>query len=389
MIWKRGLSVAVVTVVLGLVSCTTTAPTVTLSGPPGPYFVNTPVILTAIGSPGSSAGLWTYSFSATPACGTFAPATIGPTNQTTVTTTFTPTTPTTGCILSVTLTTVSGRTATDSIARDVISGISPNRGWFYVKDGTFPTDSVIGLNGNPAGTDCTTVGGDECDDDDGASYTNFPPTGGGSSVNSVIAGHPLAGGDNLAVVRFFGGDIGAHDLYIHVTDDVGANESEPNNSVSTANPVPPLPVCSEVFSEASGGNPQKPGTPYSESVPPNAAPGNWVRHGEIGTPGDMDYYGPISLVAGETIVVWVDGTPNTVGGAHDHDTSSLDGVISLQDPADNNVLSNEIDGCFPTIDSVCAEAFSVQPGAGTYYIRVRGFGSETHAYTLTACKFGP
>ncbi len=372
------------TLVIGLVSCTTVGPSVALTGPAGPYIVNTPVTLTATGSPGSGAGLWTYSFSASPACGTFAPATIGPTNLTTVTTIFTPTAPAAGCVLHVTLTTASGRTATASITRDVIS---PNRGWFYVKDGTFPSDTVIGLNGSIAGTDCPSVGGDECDDDDGASYTNFPPTGGGGGLNSIIAGHRVNPGDNLAVVSWGGGDIGAHDLYIHVTDDVGASESEPNDTVGTANAVPALPVCSEVFSAASVGNPQKPGTPYNESVPGTVAAGDWLRHGEISPAGDMDYYGPISIAAGETIVVWVDGTPDTVGGDHNQDGSSLDGVISLRNPADANVLSAEIYGCFG--GDPCAEGFSVQPGAGTYFIRVRGFGTETHAYTMTACKFGP
>ncbi len=116
---KRGLSLSALALVIGLVSCTTVAPSVALTGPAGPYIVNTPVTLTATGSPGSGAGLWTYSFSASPACGTFAPATIGPTNLTTVTTQFTPTTQTVNCTLSVTLTTASGRTATASITRTV------------------------------------------------------------------------------------------------------------------------------------------------------------------------------------------------------------------------------------------------------------------------------
>lgn len=106
---------------MGLVGgCMTTAPTVTLSGPPGPYLIGgAPVTLTATGNPGSSAGLWTYSFSANPACGTFNPVTIGPTDQKTVTTTFSPTVETANCVLEVTLTTASGRTAKASITRAI------------------------------------------------------------------------------------------------------------------------------------------------------------------------------------------------------------------------------------------------------------------------------
>jgi hypothetical protein len=313
------------------------------------------------------------------------------------------------CTVTVTLTTAAGRSASASQTTTIIS-LLPLRGWFYVKDGTFPTDSIIGLNGTPTGF-CSGFVGDECDDDDGAFYTNFPPTGGGGSLNSVIAGHPLASGTNtLQVVRFGGGDIGPHDLYIHITGGTGTefNESEPNGSTGTATPIPPLPTCSVAYSAAPGANPQKPSTPYTETLPGIAASGNWVAHGQISPGGDLDYYGPITVATTTTIVVWVDGSPNTVGGPHDHDGSSLDGVISLRDPGDINVLgipstpaaaeggkpadpperiaSNEIDGGLNT-DSANAEAFSIQVSPGTYYILVRGFGGETHAYDMTACKF--
>jgi hypothetical protein len=162
------------------------------------------------------------------------------------------------------------------------------------------------------------------------------------------------------------------------------------------------------YSAAPGANPQKPGTPYTETLPGGAASGNWVAHGQISPGGDLDYYGPITVATTTTIVVWVDGSPNTVGGPHDHDGSSLDGVISLRTPGDINVLgipstpaaaeggkpadpperiaSTNIDGGFNS-DSANAEAFSIQVSPGTYYIRVQGFGSETHAYDMTACKF--
>lgn len=121
---KKGLGLIVLVLTLGFVSCTTTGPTVILTGPPGPYIIGEPpVTLTATGSPGSSRGLWTYSFSATPTCGTFSPATIGPTDQGTVTTLFTPTTDTHNCVLTVTLTTAAGRKVTASITRSV--GVRP------------------------------------------------------------------------------------------------------------------------------------------------------------------------------------------------------------------------------------------------------------------------
>ena len=119
MVTRTRLGIALLALV-GLVGgCMTTAPTVTLSGPPGPYLIGNSYTLTATGNPGSSAGLWTYSFSASPACGTFNPATIGPTDQKTVTTEFSPTVEMPSCTLEVTLTTASGRTAKASISRAI------------------------------------------------------------------------------------------------------------------------------------------------------------------------------------------------------------------------------------------------------------------------------
>jgi hypothetical protein len=96
-----------------LLSCTTVAPSIAFSGLPAFIVKLSQHVLTATGSPGSSAGLWIYTFSST--CGgSFSPASIGPTNATAVTTTWTA--PGTGgpCTVMVTLTTASGRTATAS-----------------------------------------------------------------------------------------------------------------------------------------------------------------------------------------------------------------------------------------------------------------------------------
>lgn len=137
--WASGMRLgALLILVVGFAGCMTAMPTVTLSGPAGPYLVGTPVTLTATGNPGSAAGLWTYSFSATPACGTFTPATIPSTNQTTVTTVFTPTTVTPSCTLTVTLKTASGRTAQASITRAI--------GNFPTVVSTVPADSTSGVS---------------------------------------------------------------------------------------------------------------------------------------------------------------------------------------------------------------------------------------------------
>jgi hypothetical protein len=281
---KRGLALVTIIAIIGVVGCTTTAPSIlSFTGLPATMNVGHTATLTATGNPGSTQGLWDWVFTVSPAgCGSVSPASYPPGTLTTVTTTFTAGPGTGSCTVTVTIKTASGRSASAS-QTTTITGLLPLRGWFYVKDGTFPTDSIIGLNGTTTNF-CSGFVGAECDDDDGASYTNFPPTGGGGGLNSVIAGHPLASGTNtLQVVRFGGGDIGPHDLYIHITGGTGTefNESEPNDSIGTATPIPPLPTCSVAYSAAPGANPQKPGTPYTETLPGVAAPGNWVAHGEI------------------------------------------------------------------------------------------------------------
>jgi hypothetical protein len=109
---RRSFALAVFIEVSLLVGCITTAPSVFLNGLIIPVPPGSPVVLTATGNPGSSTGLWTYSF--TSSCGgTFSPNPIGPTNLTTVTTTWTtPTGAVPSCTVTVTLTTASGRKAT-------------------------------------------------------------------------------------------------------------------------------------------------------------------------------------------------------------------------------------------------------------------------------------
>jgi hypothetical protein len=410
---KRGLALVTIIAIIGVVGCTTTAPSIlSFMGLPATMNVGNTATLTATGNPGSTQGLWDWVFTVSPAgCGSVSPASYPPGTLTTVTTTFTAGPGTGTCTVTVTIKTASGRSASASQTTTITSLLRPLRGWFYVKDGTFPRDSVIGLNGAPTDL-CLGFVGAECDDDDGASYTNFPPTGGGHDFNSVIAGHPLASGTNtLQVVRFGGGDIGPHDLYIHITGGTGTefNEIEPNNSIGTATPIPPLPTCSVAYSAAPGANPQKPGTPYTETLPGVAAPGNWVAHGQIPNSSDLaDYYGPITVTTPTTIVVWVDGSPNALGAPHSDDNYSLDGVIGLQTSGGIDVLGipstpAAAEGGKPADpperiaainggnnnDSANAEAFSVQVSPGTYYIFVQGVTGEqlNRAYDMTACKF--
>jgi hypothetical protein len=409
---KRGLALVTIIAIIGVVGCTTTAPSIlSFMGLPATMNPGQTATLTATGNPGSTQGLWDWVFTVSPAgCGSVSPASYPPGTLTTVTTTFTAGPGTGPCTVTVTIKTASGRSASAS-QTTTITGLLQLRGWFYVKDGTFPTDSVIGLNGTPTNL-CIGFVGAECDDDDGAYYTNFPPTGGGGGLNSVIAGHPLASGTNtLQVIRFGGGDIGPHDLYIHITGGTGTefNEIEPNNSIGTATSIPPLPTCSEAYSAAPGANPQKPGTPYTQTLPGGAAPGNWVAHGDISSSSDVDYYGPITVTTPTTIVVWVDGSPDIVGGPHNENGSNLDGVIGLRDSSNNVVLGipstpAAAEGGKPAdpperIAAInggsggpaTAEAFSIQVSPGTYYILVEGYqlGPEPdiHPYDMTACKF--
>jgi len=371
---KRGLSLIVVAFVLGLVGCMTTLPTVTLSGPAGPYPVGTPVTLTATGNPGSSSGLWTYSFSASPACGTFNPATIGPTNQTTVTTQFTGTTATSNCVLTVTLTTASGKTATASITRDVIvpasalpacslpaltgqvvpaggvnnhptDGAAGDRLFAYVEPeaGSPTTDSVLHL-GSPLASRSTCPGpGDvECDDDDGP------------GLSSVIAGHPWSSGYAWSVNPYSATLALNYTLYRHTA-----------------------PATSLVDMEASG---DVPGNAAGAVSVPATAP--WIIAAEISPSGDQDWF-KFFASAGQKIWIVMDGSPNSRLAPHDDDSSSLDGVIELRTDTGALIWSN--DGGFGSPQPNAETRTHTITTSGVYIIVVRGYGTETHAYHLVAC----
>lgn len=372
---KRGLSLTVLVFALGLVGCIGALPTVTLTGPAGPYSINTPVTLTATGNPGSASGLWTYSFSATPACGTFNPATIGPTNQTTVTTQFTGTTATTNCVLTVTLTTASGKTATASITRDVIvpanslpqcslpaltgqvvpaggvnnhptGGAAGDRLFGYVEPETgSPTSDTILHLGPPLASHstCPGLGDVECDDDDGP------------GLSSVIAGHPWASGYEWSVNAYSALLALNYTLYRHA-----------------------VPATSLVDMEAGGDVPGD--APGAVSVPDPAAP--WIIAAEISPSGDQDWF-KFFASAGQKIWIVMDGSPNLRTGPHDDDSSSLDGVIELR--TDTGALIWSHDGGWGTPQPNAETRIHTITTSGVYILVVKGYGTETHAYHLVAC----
>lgn len=148
-------------IALSLVAgCITTGPSVFLTGLIVPLPREEPVTLTATGNPGSSSGLWTYTF-ASSCGGTFAPSAIGPTNLATVTTIWTtPAGAVPSCTVTVTLTTAAGRKATAS-ASTVISGqiVEPGESLqdainnaepgevIVVREGTYTEDITINVDG--------------------------------------------------------------------------------------------------------------------------------------------------------------------------------------------------------------------------------------------------
>jgi hypothetical protein len=271
---KRGLSLIVVVFVLGLAGCMTTAPTVTLTGPAGPYLIGAPVTLTATGNPGSSSGLWTYSFSASPACGTFNPATIGPTDQKTVTTEFTPTVETPSCTLTVTLTTASGRTATASITR-AIQGAKI----IIIKaavggDDTF-NYTTSGTGGLPGSFSITTASGSGSQ-----TFTNIIP-----GSHTVTEGTPPTGWSFTSLVCT---DPDGGTTVVGQTANIDLDPGETVTCTYTNTFTPPAqPQCpANLIAES------EPNNNNASAQPLNLAPGQGtaIVSGGITPAGDLDYY---------------------------------------------------------------------------------------------------
>lgn len=391
---KRGLALALVIGVIGVVGCTTTAPFIaSFTGLPPTMNPSNTALLTAVGGPGSSAGLWSWSFSVSPAgCGTVAPASYPPGMLTTVTTTFTAGTTGGPCTVTVTLTTASGRTASRSqttnisaplnllpactyseladsgvsiggVANHAIAGTVGDRAFAYVQlyDATSPfnDDTILHLRSAAllSPSNCPAAGDAECDDDDGATYDSLGSTFIAWGFNSIIAGHPLPAASSFVAVNGFGGAaVDPYRLYRHVVP--AANlvipPSDPGNTTGTAFPIPTSP------------------TP-------------WMI-GESITAGDEDWY-KFDANAGEAIFVALDMTPNSPSAGHD-DNPSWDAELRLLDGT--GTLLKTIDGSVTgSSGNPASEGFAIRINtAGTYFIVVKHWSNTGTGpgYHLTACR---
>jgi hypothetical protein len=225
---KRGLALVTIIAIIGVVGCTTTAPSIlSFMGLPATMNVGNTATLTATGNPGSTQGLWDWVFTVSPAgCGSVSPASYPPGTLTTVTTTFTAGPGTGTCTVTVTIKTASGRSASASQTTTIgaplllpactqpeladpgvpsggvdnhpIIGVAGDRAFAYVQlyAATFPfnDDTILHLRNAALASpsNCDAPGDLECDDDDGATYTSIGGTFIAWGLNSVIAGHPLA-----------------------------------------------------------------------------------------------------------------------------------------------------------------------------------------------------
>ncbi len=155
--FRRSFGVLVVLVLSAAVGCTTTAPFISnLAGLPPSVVIPGTVVLTASGGPGSSRGLFTWTFSTdcggtftsttTPNNGPANPITIGPTDAETVQVTYDSTGATPGvCTFTVKLVTSSGRSATLQVTTTIAARLLT-----VTKTGTGSGT----VTSNPAGINC-------------------------------------------------------------------------------------------------------------------------------------------------------------------------------------------------------------------------------------------
>ncbi len=265
----------------------------------------------------------------------------------------------------------------------------------YAKRGAANNDTVMRLRttttGVPVYSGCAaaTPPDLECGDDEGASYSNPPPTGGGGALNSAIAGHPFANIGELIFIQGYSSTttIGPFDLYIHVPDgSLGElTETEGNDTIATATPVPALPACTVVYSEATGNQRPGFGAGGSDNVPVPAPSPGWTMDGSFSSDTDVDYFGPISVTATERVFIAIDGSLDYGGAPHDHNGYNADISFSLRTSGDAIIVT--IDGETGTSQGALAEVVSATPG-GDFYIRVAAkTGDAFKGYRLTACKF--
>jgi hypothetical protein len=401
---KRGLALVTIIAIIGVVGCTTTAPSIlSFIGLPASMLVGQTATLTATGNPGSTQGLWDWVFTVSPAgCGSVSPASYPPGTLTTVTTTFTAGPGTGTCTVTVTIKTASGRSASASqtttigaplllpactypeatfitpagtVNNQPIAGNPGDRAFAYVQiyDDTLPfaDDSILHLrsSGLASPSNCTPPppGDLECDDDDGATYASLGPPGTPIAwgLNSVIAGHPLAtASDVVSVNGFSSGPVGKagnpYRLYRHV--------------VPAANLVIPPPG--------------DPGHTPADAFPVPTSPTPWMIGEQITAipPDPADWY-KFDANAGEAIFVALDISPDTPISGHDH-SSTWDAVLELYNSTGTLLIPpSTVNGSGSTgSPAPAAEALAIRINtSGTYFIAVRS-ASGTGAYHLTACR---
>ncbi len=238
----------------------------------------------------------------------------------------------------------------------------------------------------------------ECDDDDGHTYVSpanvvLPPPGGGHADNSGLAGVPV-GGDELIVVQGSTGAtiIGPYDLVIHRPDGSGNfDESENNDTLAAANPVPTLPPCSAVYSSGTGN--QRPLIPAGsfDSVGVPTASAGWVGSGGFGSGSDVDYYGPFQVGSSEAIYIGVDGSLDCAGCPHDLNGINADISFDLVNASGSSIPGSVINGSASTTvaGQGTSEHFLGTPGQ-TFYLKINAAvaADAGKGYRFSACSLG-
>ncbi len=360
---------ALLALMAGLVGCMTNPSSVTLSGPPGPYIIGemTPT-LTATGNPGSSAGLWTYSFDADPACGTFNPATIGPTDQTTSSTQFTPTTQTSNCTLSVTLTTASGKTATASISRDVaarptVFGTVPANGATNV---AVTTDITVTFSQamDPATVVLTCTG----ETSGACNMTISTPTTPDNITFTWTVGDPNAADPNELEYNE------TYSMRVNGSSALGVAMAAPHDWSFTTAAAPPPPAAACPINDI---NEVEPNDTFASPQVINLTPGNgtgWVD-GSINPATDVDYY-QITLTAESLVFAYVRTDFDIRTGA------STDSVLIIGGPFDTTTSCpdtgtwNECDDDHGGQAGLSSSISGLRLAAGSYTIGVRHYSSS-------------
>ena len=204
-------------------------------------------------------------------------------------------------------------------------------------------DSVLTLYG-PDGT--TVI---EMDDDDGIG-NNCDATVESVQASAISGATLTAGGTYFLRVEGFKGDIlNPYKLFVVVTSTSTA-ESESNNTSATANSL--VTALSPIG----------------------------VRTGAVGTAGDVDFYS-VTLAAPATLFISGDADPERNGGT--------DIVVDLLAADGTTVLfsadrTSDVGIPSPPTESFCFTIAS----PGTYFVRVKGFSTETGTYSLMVAACG-